>query len=136
MKRSIFWALVSIVVLSSCATRHGYRFAGVPFNPENPKVYVLDGKQIVVDQEPIYITRKGAVIVWELPKDQKLTFPADGIVIRAERGDFACRVEEGATRYACRWENAKPRVFYKYTIKVLQDGKELPPLDPFLFADF
>jgi len=79
-----------------------------PFDPENPKVYVVDGKQIVVDQEPIYITRKGATIVWELPKDQKLTFPSDGIVVRAERGEFACRLEEGATRYSCRLENAKP----------------------------
>lgn len=119
-------------VLSACATRP-MGSAGVPFDAENPRVYVV-GKQIVVDQEPIFITRKGATIVWELPRDQKLTFPADGIVIKAERGDFDCRAEE--TRFTCRWVNAKPRTFYKYTIKVRQGGEALTPLDPFLFGDF
>ena len=108
----------------------------MPFDPGIRRCTSLDGKQIVVDQEPIYITRKDATIVWELPKDQKLTFPADGIVIRAERGEFDCNVEEGATRFSCRWVNAKPRVFYKYTIKVRQDGKDLPPLDPSIVGDF
>ena len=128
-------AAVCAAALSACATRP-IGPLGVPFDPENPKVYVVAGKQIVVDQEPIYVIRKGATIVWELPKDQKLAFPPDGIVIKAERNEFACRVEEGATRFSCQWVNARPGTFYKYTIKVRQDGKDLPPLDPSMFGDF
>jgi hypothetical protein len=129
-----FWAAASAALLSACATPP-VAMIGAPFYPENPKVFVV-GQQIVVDQEPIYITRKNATVVWELPKDSKLTFPPDGIVIKAERNEFTCRLEEGATRFSCRWDNAKPRVFYKYTIKVRREGKDLPPLDPSMVGDF
>ncbi|MCC6193102.1 MAG: hypothetical protein IT518_01415 [Burkholderiales bacterium] len=135
MRTRMLLVVACVATLSACATRM-VGPSGVPFDPENPKVFVIAGKQIVVDQEPIFVTRKGATIVWELPKDQKLTFPSDGIVVRAERNEFACRVEEGATRFSCRWVDAKPHRSYKYTIKVRQDGKDLPPLDPSMFGDF
>ena len=136
MRTTMLLAAVCAAALSACAVRPVGPL-GVPFDPERPRVYVVEGKQIVVDQEPIYVNRKGATIVWELPTDQKLTFPPDGIVIKAERGEFDCRVDERPTRFSCRWVDAKPRTFYKYTIKVLVDGKEtVRPLDPFMFGDF
>ena len=136
--RGVLCGVVAAMLVTACATGHRLWPKAVPFDPENPKVYVLEArdgtKQIVVDQEPIFITRERATVVWELPQDLKLTFPDNAILIRAEKGEFACRLQD-PKRYACTWEKARPRVFYKYTIKV-QDGKDLLSLDPSMIGVF
>ena len=137
MKIKILQAVAFLLVLASCAVQPPGP-GGVPFNPENPRVYVVEGKQIVVDQEPIFIARgrKDVTIVWELPRDQKLAFPSDGIAIREGRDEFSCGLERDATRFACKFRNSKPGAVYKYTIKVRLDGKDLRALDPSLISDF
>lgn len=128
--------LVAALALAGCATSTRLQ-PGVPFNPERPRVFVLDGKFIAVDQEPVYITRKDATIVWELPADQKLTFPKDGIVISGEQArDFTCRPGESTRTFSCRLVFPRSNAIYKYSIKVELDGKPLKPLDPSMISTF
>jgi len=128
--------LVVALALAGCAT--STRLAsGVPFDPERPRVFVLDGKFIAVDQEPIYIGRKDATIVWRLPTDQKLTFARDGITISGEQArDFSCKLGEGAKTFSCSLVYPRSNAIYKYTIKVELDGKLLKPLDPSMISTF
>jgi hypothetical protein len=128
--------LLLLLVLAGCVVRP-IGPGGAPFDPLNPRVYVIDNKQIVVDQEPIYIQgRKEVTIVWELAGYQKLTFPKDGIVISEGGQEFSCGTEREESRFACRFRNSKPGARYKYTIKVELDGKALRPLDPTIYSDF
>ncbi len=128
--------LVVALALAGCAT-HTRLGSGVPFDHERPRVFVLDGKFIAVDQEPVYIMRKDATIVWQLPADQKLTFARDGIVISGEQAkDFNCKLGEGARTYSCQLVFPRSRAIYKYTIKVDLDGKPLKPLDPSMISTF
>lgn len=138
MKRTMLLAAACAAVLSACATRP-LGPLGVPFDPENPKVYVIDDTWIVVDQEPTYIRRKGAVIVFELPRDRKLAFAEDGISVRGElRRDFDCKPGSEPTKFTCHFlgDASKRGTVYKYTIRLTQGGKPLPPLDPSMIPNF
>jgi hypothetical protein len=132
-KKSLALAAAAAVLLSACAH---HRMAGTPpFDPENPRVYVIDGKQIVVDQEPIFIRKKDVTIVWQLP--QEYTFPSDGIVIEEKgRSEFRCSLREYRQQFQCVFRNSTPGARYKYTINVESAGTRLRPLDPYIFGDF
>lgn len=128
--------LAAALALAGCATSTRLH-SGLPFDPERPRVFVLDGKFIAVDQEPVYITRKDATIVWQLPTDQKLTFARDGIAISGEQArDFNCKPGEGAKTFSCHLVFPRSSAIYKYTIKVELDGKLLKPLDPSMISTF
>jgi hypothetical protein len=137
MIKTALQSLTLLLILAGCVVRP-IGPGGAPFDPLNPRVYVIDDKQIVVDQEPIFIRGgKPVTIVWELPKDQRLTFPPqNGIAIKEDRGEFACRVEGDGTRFACNFKNSYKDARYKYTINVQLGSTRLRPLDPTIFSDY
>ncbi|MEQ1515552.1 MAG: hypothetical protein ABL931_03580 [Usitatibacteraceae bacterium] len=135
MKKTLL-VIATGLTLSACASHHSY--SHVPkADPSNPRVSVLGGKQIVVDQEPLFFA-KGVVNVrinWQLPADSKNTFPKDGITF--DRGAVEelvdCRPEKNGLVFSCLNRHTKPGK-YKYTIKL--DGEpKVAPLDPVLVND-
>ena len=134
MKKTALVAVALTFGLSGCAHHH-MRTESKP-DPFNPHVSVVDGKYIVVNQEPIIIPRKDKdkTITWHLPKDTPYSFPADGIVIDKGDDEFKCNVEADKKKFACKNKNSKPGK-YKYTIKVMDGAKPLEPLDPIILND-
>ena len=128
MKTSALVAVVLTFGLTACAHHMPRESKPDPFNPH---VSVVDGKHIVVNQEPIIIPRndKDKTITWSLPKDSPYSFPADGIVIANGGDEFKCHLEADNQRFACKNKNSKPGK-YKYTVKVMDGAKPLEPLDP------
>ena len=105
-------------------------------NPANPRVTIVSGNNIVVNQEPIVVP-KGAQnfsITWELPRFSSYTFPEDGIVIANGAEAFKCNLEAGRTRFTCTARNFITKR-YKYTVKVKDGERALPPLDPSIMPD-
>ena len=136
MKKSLLLAAVLALVLAGCS--HQMRYRDGSSDPLHPRVFVVAGRGIAVNQEPIYIApeARNVTIVWQLPAESKYTFPDDGIVIRDGREEFRCGFErENRQRYACVFANSRPGKF-KYTIQVLDDGKALRPLDPSIVSDW
>ncbi len=133
MKKNLFVAAALAVGLAGCA---GLITDGKGPNPANPKVTVASGRYIVVDQEPIVIPKgaKNFAITWELPITTGVTFPDDGIVITDGGDQFKCSREAGRTRFTCIASNTRSGR-YKYTIKVMEGEKALPPLDPIIIND-
>jgi hypothetical protein len=132
MKKSVFVATMSAIVLAACASQAQIK----KMDPHNPNVSVVGGKYIVVDQEPIIISNneKDTWITWQLPADSTYSFPDDGIVITNAGDEFKCNLEAGKKRYACKDKNSKHDK-YKYTIKVMDGSKLLDPLDPVIVND-
>jgi len=128
MKNSALVAVALAFGLTACAHHMPRESKPDPFNPH---VSVVDGKHIVVNQEPIIIPRneKDKTITWNLPKDSSYSFPADGIVIDRAGDEFKCHLGEDKKKFSCKNRNSKPGR-YKYTIKVMDGGKPLEPLDP------
>jgi hypothetical protein len=117
---------------------------------------------VAVTPDPLYFRKDqtNVRIVWRLPEGLGLTFPANGIVIegevtnkppnneKARQGAVAqtlfvakeqneivdCRAAEGGLEFSCLYRHTRPGVF-KYTIRVLVDGKPLDPLDPTLMGN-
>jgi hypothetical protein len=139
MKKNIVLVAVLGVLLSGCAHHHHGRgmMPGYVPDPLNPQVFVVDGRGIAVNQEPIYIgrDRKDVRIVWSLPAGSAYTFPDDGIVVVEGRSEFKCALTENKQQFACQFANSRPGRF-KYNIKVLDGGKALKPLDPSIVSDF
>lgn len=129
MKKNLVVAVAATLVLSACASHHGHMTRAM--DPRNPSVFVVDGKYIVVNQEPIYIPLKDGptTIVWQLPKDSPYSFPANGIAIADGGEEFKCNLEADKTRFACRFKNSKSGK-YKYTISVTGGSEPIKPLDP------
>jgi hypothetical protein len=111
-------------------------------DPTKPKVSVVDGQYIVVDQEPLVFTAKHrkVIITWQLPREGGYRFPKDGITFsdgKKRNGLLAtidkeigeCAASEDGLAFTCVNRHEKPGN-HKYTIKVKKDGKELKPLDP------
>ena len=138
MNKTIVVVLASLLILAGCA--HHRPSGTPPFDPENPRIYVINGKQLVVDQEPIYIAsgKKDVRIVWQLPTGY--AFPRDsGIVIEKSLDQFACRPDgENLTRFACVFKNSiRGTVRYKYTINAIEvASKRSLSLDPYIYGDF
>ena len=127
MKNIVSVAAMSFF-LAGCASGVE-RIANV--DPQSPGVSVVDGKHIVVDQEPLYFSRgmKDVMITWRLPAGSAYRFPRDGITIRDAGGEFTnCHPEHNGLRFSCLNVHAMPGT-YKYTIKVV-GTPAVPELDP------
>jgi hypothetical protein len=137
MNKSLVLAVVLTVALAGCAHHRAGRMAKQVPDPLNPQVFVVDGRGVGVNQEPIYIApdKKDVRIVWSLPAGSTYTFPGDGIVVSEGRDEFQCGIEENKQRYACQFRNSRPGK-YKYSIKVEDGGKLLKPLDPSIISDW
>jgi len=146
------WSLISLAFalgLSGCA-----HFVKQP-DPARPQVFVVEGRLIVVNAEPLVFTRRGEVtITWHLPKGSNYTFPeTQGIVIDGElvretrvvreglivqthelnpnqKEVGACATSRDRKEVSCVNRNSRPGK-YKYTIRV-RDGSELKSLDPWV----
>jgi len=117
--------------------------------PTKPNVFIKQGgsrKHIVADQSPIIIGRgdvkEGRVLIsWALPASSPFTFPNDGVVIaKGTQGgppqDVRCKVLEPKRKVIeCSYVAPRDRPVYKYTLKVLERGEPLVPLDPYIAND-
>jgi hypothetical protein len=135
MNRSILAGVATALFLTGCACHHP--LSSMP-DPLNPRVFVVAGKDIAVDQELIYIPMSvgSTTIRWHLPTDSPYTFPANGIVVDKAGDEFTCSLgaggkETGGKTYECKFKNSKFGK-YKYTIRVNSGSKPLDPLDPFI----
>jgi hypothetical protein len=149
MKKLALITLSLAALLAGCDTMKGSYPPKGP-DPEKPKVTVVNG-QIRVDQTVIAfeVTRKPVTITWSLPEGGPYRFPLrNGIVFEGQvtdellRGDKLsvvldpkqnqfgnCIAHESRLRYTCVNRGTQAGVF-KYTIRVTEGDKELPPLDP------
>jgi hypothetical protein len=126
MRYSALAAVVASVALASCAL-----FRTFPPDPHKPGVFVVES-QIIVDQDPIVIPKGDrAAIVWHL-RGSNLQFPENGITIEKAGDQFRC-AREGEQTFVCQNVTTRPG-HYKYTIRVLEGGKPLEPLDPFIYV--
>jgi hypothetical protein len=148
MSKKITLALAALAALSfspSHAMPPCNDGAAAP-NPTMPKISIVDGKYLVVDQEPLVFTarqkEKEVRITWQLPREGGYRFPKDGITftdgkkrtglratIDKQIGD--CEQREDGLQFTCVNRHERPGT-YKYTIKVEKDGKGLKPLDPLI----
>lgn len=134
--RALAVALGLSVVLGACSL-FGPRGA-----PEKPVVTFKDGRIAVVPEPLIFKVGGGPVeIVWRI--DGKLQFAdKDGITIDGElavrdgpivnpRQDeiVNCRASEDRQQFTCTNKRSRKGIF-KYTVRLVQDGRPLPAHDP------
>jgi hypothetical protein len=114
---------------SKPSTAHSFSF-----DPKNPRLAVVDKKQIVVNQEPIFFSKrqKSVRVTWHVPINTKYRFGKDGITFDKSAADeiVDCRPEKGGRVFSCLNKNTKPGS-YKYTI-ALEGEPKIKPLDPAL----
>lgn len=135
MKKTLLLAAATGLMLTACASHHREMHVGKA-DPLRTGVSVVDGKHIVVDQEPIYFSKgtQNVRFKWQLASDSKYTFPKDGVVIKdADTEIVECHPEQGGLAFSCLNKHAKPGR-YKYTIK-LEGTPAVPPLDPIIVND-
>ena len=133
MKKLIFVVAAAGIMLTACASHHPY---GPTADPLNPVVSVVDGKQIVVNQDPLVYAKEvqNVRISWRLPADSKYTFPKDGIVVNEAREEIVdCRPAEDGRSFSCLNRHTRPGK-YKYNIKV-QGTPVVKELDPIIVND-
>jgi hypothetical protein len=102
----------------------------------NPRLFIVDGKQIVVNQEPIYVAKKikDVRITWHAPVGTNYTFGKDGIVIDNAGDEITdCRAAKDGKSFSCLNKHTKPGK-YKYTV-TLEGKPAIAPLDPILVND-
>ena len=160
MKKHTLLAIIAATLLAGCSCL----FPGHERAPDStkPRVFVVNGKQVVVSPEPLTFTpSQGKVeITWRLPKEASYTFAENGIVIDGRLvpqspGEIESdkkRLGKDALIYVlekqdeiinCRRAENDPKQFsctnlnsrraaYKYTIRVLDGAKPLVPLDPWI----
>jgi len=151
--RKTFAAAVALQLgLTGCSCLQACLSGAPPFEPKNPKVYVIeskDGKKaVVVDQDPIYFFRdygSKIQIGWQLQTkgyrfDQKVGITDIQRLSGASGQVHSCRVDPDSkeqTTFVCINENTASAV-YKYTINVVAttEGSANPrPLDPTIMND-
>lgn len=132
MKKSLFLPTVFVLGLTACASDTATRQMAVAPDPMNPQVFIVGGKHIVVDQEPIIFREKNVPIIWHLRvhPSSPYRFPSSGIDIKDPGSEFTGCQSQGLT-FVCFAVNSKPGR-YKYTINVLDGNKSLTPLDPWI----
>lgn len=134
-KRHFIAVLAATVVLGGCS----WLFPKA--KSEAPEVTVKNGK-ISVEPEPLRFKVGGPPvdIVWQ--SDGKTRFAENGIVIDGEveriggpvinpKQDqiIECRALEQGQKFTCKNLRSRKGLF-KYTVRLIQDGKPLPPHDP------
>jgi hypothetical protein len=135
-------AALAALSLSACHNMPPCEDSAAAPNPTKPKVSIVDGGYIVVDQEPmIFGPRQVNVeITWQLPREGGYRFPRDGITFSdgkertnlpgSSDGEITrCHTSENGLQFTCLNRHSKEGT-YKYTINVEKDGKRLKPLDP------
>jgi hypothetical protein len=124
--------------------------------PDKPEVLIVDGSISVLPEPLRFKTRGATVIVWSLPSGY--AFPANGIVFegeivsplpidaprreqqetirvnRAQQEIVDCKPIANNTKFQCLNKNTRPGE-YKYTVRVLENGRPLKPLDPHLYNE-
>ena len=125
MKKSLSLTAALVVLLGACVPM----IAASPGDPRPTTVDVVNG-QIVVDQEPIYVSTPGASIIWRVPTTAAFRFPDSNAITftNAPEGEFRCSTNGNGTQAVCVDRHSRTGTF-KYTIRVIQDGRELS-LDP------
>jgi hypothetical protein len=144
MKKTVLIAAAaSALLLSACAQQPTTRAAvPLPFDNKNPKVYIVGGEYIVVDQEPIVFLRgERGRIKWRLQDSDYRFDPGSGIsgikVLSGQHNDIKdCRVDnKEGSEFSCQNDNNGYGT-YKYTIVITRkkDNKQLL-LDPTIGND-
>jgi hypothetical protein len=135
------------LALGGCAMHHGrdgqqapmgHRgLTSTPPDPQQPRVGFVRGR-IVIDQETIRFAKgkRDVLITWRVSDPSRLRFPKDGIVFepQAAKEIVDCRVADDGLSFSCRNLNSR-RDWYKYDVRLLVDGKEVKPLDPYVLND-
>jgi hypothetical protein len=160
MKKTLILGLLIVPIIAGCAALServapagrmaedaGFNAALITRpNPQLPNVFIGEGDGIVVDQEPIRLSRRdigpdGRVhIVWALDADSRFTFPRDGIVVGQIVGkpprNLECNVRGPKRKvFVCSFVPAG-KFQFKYTINALDGDRRLPALDPNFYGDF
>jgi hypothetical protein len=137
MKKTLLVVALSGLLLSACGSHRDHeRHVNAGRDPLNTRVSILDGKQIVVDQEPIFFAKgmKDVRVTWHLATDSKYTFGKDGIVVAEAREEIVdCRAAQDGKSFSCLNRHTKPGK-YKYTVK-LEGVPAVAPLDPVMVND-
>lgn len=150
MTRMAMLVLAALLGLAGCAHMSGRDAASEPSEggfdvrlnpaplPRYPKVHVVDG-YIVVNQEPIrlwlrdYNDKKRVTIAWQLAAGTSYTWPSErGVTFRPEPPGLQCLPVSLLKVVSCSFDFVS-KAEYKYTLTVLENGKSLPPLDPYIF---
>lgn len=142
MKRTVVTCVAALtVLLAGCASVRSLT-GGTPFDRMNPKVYIVGGYYIVVDQEPIvFLKGEKGRIRWHLQDPDYGFDPSMGIsgikALSGKRNDVKdCRVDnkEGSI-FSCQNDNTGTET-YKYTIVVIRKkDKAKLTLDPTIGND-
>ncbi len=147
------WHLISVacaLLLAGCA-----HFTKPP-DPVRPQVFVVDGRLLVVNAEPLVFTRRGEVtITWHLPKgytfDERQGIVIEGRLVRESKSQdglvqqtyvldpkqdeiIRCSRSKDGSEFSCLNRNRTPGR-YKYTIRALDGTKALTSLDPWVMND-
>lgn len=157
MMRRTLCLLVFAAGLSGCSH---FGMTGRSIDPQFPQVSVVDGKVIVVNQEPV-IARRGARIAWQLPRDSNLRFDKEkGIVVEAflkpltapsprpftqlpesrsqkdpsGRSLFECKVGADEREFACTVPAGAKAGQYAYSVRV-NAGSMYLILDPTIWVE-
>ena len=130
MKKSLPLA-AAVLLLGACVPM----IAASPGDPRQTTVDVVDGR-ITVDQEPIYVTTRGASIIWRVPTFASFRFPQnDAITFKdAPEGEFRCNTNGNGRQVVCVDRYSKSGTF-KYSIRLEQEGRSFKPLDPNVVND-
>jgi hypothetical protein len=132
---------VLAVLLAGCASVRSLT-GGTPFDRMNPKVYIVDKKHIVVDQEPItFLKGEKGRIRWHLQDPDYQFERVSGISgirsLSGKRNDVKdCQVDKSDDRiFSCQNDNTGTET-YKYSVVVIrrQDKARLT-LDPTIYND-
>jgi hypothetical protein len=149
MTKKTTFAFAALAALSLSACQHNpeqcdsFGPGGVP-DSTKPRVGVVDGHFLVIDQEPlIFVERKPVTITWRLPAEGGYRFTKDGITFSdgKERHDLTqtpdkeisdCHVSESGREFSCRNAHSRPgRYKYAITVEKREGAKETRlTLDP------
>lgn len=147
MKKSLVIVAGLCALLTACADMRtlytedqprtkGYSLAFVTVpNPTAPNILIVDGKWIVVDQEPIrppgYQQGDPITIYFALPEGGDYVFPDHGIEIK-QHGEFCKAVMGSRYVFKCQYRRPVPDTVYHYVIRVRNErtGTNLRDLDP------
>lgn len=139
MNKHLIAAASLALLLGGCASHHHGPMRG----PERPVVEVGGDSVKAVSPDPLRfrVGQGAAVITWRLGADG-YAFAANGIVIdgeldrpggklksREQNEIIDCRPLANGRQFQCINRNTRAGAF-KYTVRVLRDGKALAPFDP------
>jgi hypothetical protein len=164
MRRLALIGVLAASLLGACASHHHGQSHGPSAASPLVFITFKDGLKpaVAVTPDPLYFRKDqtNVRIVWRLPEGLGLTFdPKQGIVIegeitnksptpdKAQRAAAAqtlflvkeqneivdCRPSADGLEFSCLYKHTRPG-YFKYTIRVLSEGKPLDPLDPSLMG--